>query len=180
MASDITAPDKTREKVHLKPNHHLVDWVRLNSSMPPPVKSSRKITQHELALHHTKSDCWTVYNGKVYNVTNYIDYHPGGVAKLMLGAGQDCTQLFNKYHRWVNGHAMLSNCCIGTYAGNEVTEGTIQEGDEKEEGNVVNHKKIVDSTDISENGVSLNPEILNKAISNLEMSDDEGESKAVK
>ena len=177
MASDISAPDKSREKVHLKPNHHLVDWVRINSSMSTPLKSSRKITSQELALHNQKADCWTVYNGKVYNITNYLDYHPGGVAKLMLGAGQDCTQLFNKYHRWVNGHAMLSNCCLGTYAGNEVTEGTIREENENEGEDVVKYKKLVNSMDISENGITLNQDILNKVISNLELSDDEDESK---
>lgn len=38
-------------------------------------------------------DCWTLVNGRVYDVTNYIPYHPGG-KKIMLGAGKDATQLF--------------------------------------------------------------------------------------
>lgn len=29
-------------------------------------------------------------------MTLYLDYHPGGREKLMLGAGKDCTQLYSK------------------------------------------------------------------------------------
>jgi len=48
-----------------------------------------------------------VINGKVYDVTYYLDKHPGGKAKLMLGVGHDGTQLFNQYHPWVNCHYLL-------------------------------------------------------------------------
>ena len=37
--------------------------------------------------HNKEDDCWTVYQGKVYDVTSYLDYHPGGRDKLMLAAG---------------------------------------------------------------------------------------------
>ena len=36
--------------------------------------------------------------GKVYNVTEFMKYHPGGKAQLMRGAGIDCTELFAKVH----------------------------------------------------------------------------------
>lgn len=39
---------------------------------------------------------------QVYNVTPYLDYHPGGADILLKTAGKDCTALFNKYHAWVN------------------------------------------------------------------------------
>jgi hypothetical protein len=34
--------------------------------------------------------------GRVYNVTHYMDFHPGGDAELMRGIGQDGTSLFNQ------------------------------------------------------------------------------------
>ena len=34
--------------------------------------------------------------GKVYNVTPYLDFHPGGVDELMRGAGKDATTLFDE------------------------------------------------------------------------------------
>ena len=33
--------------------------------------------------------------GSVYNVTHYMEYHPGGEAELMKGAGKDATDLFD-------------------------------------------------------------------------------------
>lgn len=115
MASDTTNP-KNRVKVELKQGHHLADWVRVNGSMPRG-NGTRRITAAELAKHNTKTDAWTAYDGRVYNITQYLPYHPGGEPKLMLGVGKDCTDLFNRYHRWVNGHAMLSNCLVGVYVG---------------------------------------------------------------
>jgi cytochrome b involved in lipid metabolism len=34
--------------------------------------------------------------GRVYNVTHYMDFHPGGDAELMRGVGQDGTNLFSQ------------------------------------------------------------------------------------
>ena len=73
----------------------------------------RKITKEELSLHNTQFDCWTVYQGKVYNITQYLHYHPGGIPKIMQGAGKDCTHLFKKYHHWVNCESMLDKCLVG-------------------------------------------------------------------
>src|SRR5690554_1471317 len=105
MASDtrsaMTKEGVVREKVALKPGFHLVDWMRL-SRLLSPASNTRKITKTELAEHCTQFDCWTAYNGKVYNITQYLPYHPGGDKKLMLGAGKDSTELFNRYHKWVN------------------------------------------------------------------------------
>ena len=34
----------------------------------------------------------------MYDVSQFIARHPGGVDQLMLGAGRDVTQLFESYH----------------------------------------------------------------------------------
>lgn len=48
----------------------------------------------EVAKHNSRDDCWIIINGKIYNVTNYIDNHPGG---SILGnfCGQEATNAFN-------------------------------------------------------------------------------------
>ena len=41
-----------------------------------------------------------VFNlGNVYNVTAYMEYHPGGWDELIKGVGRDATDLFNDAHR---------------------------------------------------------------------------------
>jgi hypothetical protein len=52
-------------------------------------------------------------SGRVYNITPYLEFHPGGVDEIMRGAGKDGTQLFNEIHKWVNVESMLASCYIG-------------------------------------------------------------------
>jgi cytochrome-b5 reductase len=117
MASDIRAPvtkeGKVREKIALKPGFHLADWVRLSRSMTAPT-TQRKITRKELAEHNTQYDSWTLYKGKVYNISNYFPYHPGGDEILRQAAGTDCTELFDQHHKWVNMGSIMGKCLIGT------------------------------------------------------------------
>jgi cytochrome b involved in lipid metabolism len=54
-----------------------------------------------------------VLHGKVYNITPYLRFHPGGADILVKSAGRDSTALFNKYHPWVNAHALLEKCLLG-------------------------------------------------------------------
>jgi len=63
--------------------------------------------------HAAEDDCWTVLDGRVYNLTHYVPFHPGGKPILMEGAGRDCSALFRKYHPWVNAHFMLAKCLLG-------------------------------------------------------------------
>ena len=35
---------------------------------------------------------------QVYDVSSFIEKHPGGVDQLLLGAGRDVTVLFESYH----------------------------------------------------------------------------------
>jgi cytochrome b involved in lipid metabolism len=37
---------------------------------------------------------YVYFSDRVYNITPYLKYHPGGVDLIMKGAGMDATQLF--------------------------------------------------------------------------------------
>ena len=37
-----------------------------------------------------------LFAGKVYNISPYLEYHPGGEEELMKGAGIDGTRLFDE------------------------------------------------------------------------------------
>lgn len=72
-----------------------------------------RITADELKKHKTKNDAWSAFNGKVYNMSAYMKFHPGGEAELMRVAGRDGTKLFAATHAWVNVEFMLEACLVG-------------------------------------------------------------------
>ena len=63
---------------------------------------------HQVATKHGKSQKeieavqeqmqWTVIDGVVYDITNYVDMHPGGKKKILRGVGKDSSEMFHKYH----------------------------------------------------------------------------------
>lgn len=63
-----------------------------------------------------------VVRGVVYDVTPYLEYHPGGISIMMSGVGRDATKLFEKYHAWVNPEFMLERCVVGMLDDRSVTE----------------------------------------------------------
>lgn len=105
-----------RNKTALKPGHSLMDWIRLGSSGVDLAGTGGVITavsHEELAKHNKVDDCWLALRGRVYNITRYMDFHPGGRDELMRGAGKDATALFDSVHAWVNYEQLLSKCLVG-------------------------------------------------------------------
>jgi len=45
-----------------------------------------------VAEHATQDDLWMIIKGNVYDITDYVQYHPGGVRALVKFAGQDGTE----------------------------------------------------------------------------------------
>lgn len=52
----------------------------------------------EASKHNTQSDCWLVIRNKVYNVSSYIGYHPGGANRIISECGNEATGLFASIH----------------------------------------------------------------------------------
>ena len=48
-------------------------------------KFSQSYSIDEIAKHNTKDDLWVYYKNKVYNVTKFVDEHPGGYIILKAG-----------------------------------------------------------------------------------------------
>ena len=55
-------------------------------------------TWQEIAKHNTAESAWVIVRGRVYDVTGFLDKHPGGREMLLLSAGRECTDLFAMYH----------------------------------------------------------------------------------
>uniref|UniRef100_A0A8C9AVD8 Cytochrome b5 reductase 4 n=1 Tax=Prolemur simus TaxID=1328070 RepID=A0A8C9AVD8_PROSS len=108
-----------RSKVPLKQGRSLMDWIRLTKSGKDLTGLKGRlieVTEEELKKHNRKDDCWICIRGFVYNVSPYMEYHPGGEDELMRAAGSDGTDLFDQVHRWVNYESMLKECLVGRMA----------------------------------------------------------------
>ena len=121
VAGAGSATGNPRNKVGLAKGFSLMDWIRLTKSGKdltgvggPMVKGKiREVTKQELRKHKKRKDAWMALNGAVYNVTHYMDFHPGGWDELVKGAGRDATDMFNEIHKWVNYQGLLEACLVG-------------------------------------------------------------------
>lgn len=52
----------------------------------------------EVAQHKSADSCWIVLHNKVYDVTAFLDRHPGGRNILLRQGGADATSEFDKVH----------------------------------------------------------------------------------
>jgi cytochrome b involved in lipid metabolism len=56
------------------------------------------ITTEELARHNSTNDCWVVFYGNVYDLTNYARRHPGGASFVTDLGGVDGTVEYEFFH----------------------------------------------------------------------------------
>ncbi|OAP58658.1 hypothetical protein AYL99_07748 [Fonsecaea erecta] len=58
----------------------------------------KKLKSSEVAQHNDRHSCWVVLYGKVYDITDFLDGHPGGSQVLLRSAGQDATAEYESVH----------------------------------------------------------------------------------
>jgi cytochrome b involved in lipid metabolism len=61
---------------------------------PPKLATDAAYTMAEVATHSSAKDCWLIIEDVVYDVTNYLEHHPGGPTWLTELAGKDATDGF--------------------------------------------------------------------------------------
>lgn len=82
------------------------------------VELMTEISSEELSKHSVYKNCWVAVEGSVYDISSYIDEHPGGDI-ILAGAGTDATVLFNHYHilNDARARAVLNKMKIGVLVG---------------------------------------------------------------
>ncbi|XP_073013280.1 uncharacterized protein [Typha latifolia] len=79
---------------------------------------SKKYSQSEVSIHTSKKDCWVVIHGKVYDVTTFLEDHPGGEdALLQASASGDATNSFEEVGHSTSAISMMENYLIGAIEG---------------------------------------------------------------
>ncbi|KAL2114933.1 hypothetical protein VTJ04DRAFT_10596 [Mycothermus thermophilus] len=120
-------PSASSNRIVLSPGHSPLDWARLSSSPTadlrglPPGTPYLRVTPSMLKRMTGRKgkDAWTVLGGRVYNITPYLPFHPGGEPELLRAAGRDGTRLFGEVHPWVNYEGMLAACLVGVFVNEE-------------------------------------------------------------
>lgn len=76
----------------------------------------------EVAKHKSTDDLWIVYNGLVYDVSKFIDEHPGGEEVVVDVAGTDATEEFDDIGHSDDAHEILQGLLIGKLEGGVTKE----------------------------------------------------------
>ncbi|KAI9093940.1 hypothetical protein K1719_026938 [Acacia pycnantha] len=82
--------------------------------------ASKTLTFEEVAKHNRKKDCWIIIHGKVYDVSEFLDEHPGGDEVLLLATEKDATDDFEDV-----GHSESAREDMKKYLVGEVDTSTI-------------------------------------------------------
>ncbi|KAK8522828.1 hypothetical protein V6N13_115774 [Hibiscus sabdariffa] len=70
-------------------------------------------TMQEASQHNTKDDCWVVIDGKVYDLSSYLDEHPGGDDVVLVATGKDATDDFEDAGHSESAKELMQSFCIG-------------------------------------------------------------------
>ncbi|GFP96111.1 cytochrome b5 [Phtheirospermum japonicum] len=74
---------------------------------------AKVFTLSEVSEHNTSKDCWLVISGKVYDVTKFLEDHPGGDEVLVSSTGKDATDDFEDVGHSASAKAMMEEFYVG-------------------------------------------------------------------
>mmetsp|Transcript_6594 Transcript_6594/g.24696 ORF Transcript_6594/g.24696 Transcript_6594/m.24696 type:complete len:170 (-) Transcript_6594:2774-3283(-) len=88
-------------------------WGRAHAGIQRQIPIS--MTKDELKAFGTDAQKqYTSIYGRIYDITEFRKYHPGGAEILAkYSDGKECGAMFAKYHQWVNVDSLLGNAFIG-------------------------------------------------------------------
>ena len=75
--------------------------VQLQAAKSDTGVPDKQFTRQEVEKHNNNSDCWLVINGKVFDATSVLSWHPGGASSILGYAGKltaETTSSFESIH----------------------------------------------------------------------------------
>ena len=67
-------------------------------SKAPVAAATVQLTAAEVSKHDSASDCWSIVQGKVYDLTSFVSRHPGGQGEIKDICGRDGSSSFLSEH----------------------------------------------------------------------------------
>jgi len=56
------------------------------------------LSWEEVEKHASKDSCWVVVKGQAYDLTGFLNDHPGGAKSILRWAGKDGTEEYEAIH----------------------------------------------------------------------------------
>ena len=82
-------------------------------------------TLAQVSEHNTNKDCWLIINGKVYDVTKFLEDHPGGDEVLLSATGKDATDDFEDVGHSDSAREMMNEYYVGEIDSSTIPKKTI-------------------------------------------------------
>ncbi|KAG6332922.1 hypothetical protein ID866_6164 [Astraeus odoratus] len=76
---------------------------------------AKVVTYEELKANNTKESLYVLLHEKVYDVTKFIDEHPGGDEVILAEAGKDATDAFEDVGHSDEARDLLPGMLIGEF-----------------------------------------------------------------
>ncbi|KAK3179404.1 hypothetical protein K4F52_009149 [Lecanicillium sp. MT-2017a] len=79
-------------------------------------EAKKKLTREEIEKHDSQEDCWIVVDGRVYDATSVLSWHPGGGDIIMAHAGRVHPKTSTEFNIVHDSYARqkLQECIIGS------------------------------------------------------------------
>ncbi|KDQ64178.1 hypothetical protein JAAARDRAFT_116670 [Jaapia argillacea MUCL 33604] len=82
--------------------------------------SDKVITLEDLQAHVDKNNLYLLVSGKVYDVTKFVDEHPGGDEVMLAEAGKDATEAFEDVGHSDEARSLMPDMLVGSFEGIEL------------------------------------------------------------
>lgn len=124
VTTPVSTPTPTPESIPTPAPEPTPEPIPTPTPEPTPTSG---FTASLVSAHNSANDCWLIISGRVYDVTQYVPFHPGGQNVIIDNCGTDSTILFTsdagvgKKHS-TKAHDLLANYYVGDFqAGGSTT-----------------------------------------------------------
>jgi cytochrome b involved in lipid metabolism len=81
--------------------------------------AAKVFSAEEVRAHNTDKSCWLAVHGEVFDVTDFLEEHPGGYDIIVASSGRDATQDFDEIGHSQAARDMLRRYKVGSFAGGD-------------------------------------------------------------